>query len=167
VGEQTGAPGTRAGGLRLLLVLLGAVMIIGGVWVLADNYAADYDCVNELRCHNEGSRSPSAADRAAAALGFGLEHPRATGDPLPGPEGTILVAAGVACWLGALLLRPPRRRGVDALPSTVHPLSTEQQLAQYERLRDRGTLTDAEFEVRRDRLLGARVASRADAEPSS
>jgi hypothetical protein len=70
--------------------------------------------------------------------------------------------AGLACWLGALVLRPPRRREVEGLPSTVHPLPTEQQLAQYERLRDRGTLTDAEFEVRRDRLLGRPGAPRSE-----
>ena len=96
-----------------------------------------------------------AADRAAAALGFGLEHPQAIGDPLPGPEGTILVAGGLALWLVALLLRPRRREvEVDAGRSGIHPLSPEQQLAQYERLRERGTLSDAEFEGRRERLLG-------------
>jgi hypothetical protein len=132
-------------------------MIVTGVWLLADRYAADYDCLHELRCHADGDRTPSAADRAAAALGFGLEHPQAIGDPLPGPEGTILVAGGLALWLVALLLRPRRREvEVDAGRSGIHPLSPEQQLAQYERLRERGTLSDAEFEGRRERLLGVR-----------
>jgi hypothetical protein len=155
------------GGARLLLILLGTGLLIGGIWLLADNYAADYDCFHELTCHNEGSRSPSATDRAAAAVGFGLEHPRASGDPLPGPEGTVLVAAGLAAWLGAVLLRPTRPRGDAVVPSTVHPLTPEQRLAQYERLRDRGTLTEAEFEGRRDRLLGPRAGQPVDAEPSS
>jgi hypothetical protein len=53
VGEQTGGSGSRAGGLRLLLVLIGTAMIIASVWVLADSYTADYDCFNALRCHNE------------------------------------------------------------------------------------------------------------------
>lgn len=165
MGEQTGASRARGGGLRLVLVLLGGAMVVAGVWLLADRYAADYDCFQELRCHDEGNRTPSAADRAAAALGFGLEHPRAPGDPLPGPEGTMLVAGGLVLWLVALLLRP-RGREVegDAGRSGIHPLSPEQQLAQYERLRERGTLSDAEFEVRRDRLLGVR---RPDVERSS
>jgi hypothetical protein len=148
-----------------VLALLGGAMIVVGVWVLADNYAAEYDCFHELTCHNEGSRSPSAADRVSAALGFGLEHPRANGDPLPGPEGTMLVAGGLALCLVAFVLRPRGRRAErDAGRSGIHPLTPEQQLAQYERLRDRGTLTDAEFEERRNRLFGVRSAPRADVE---
>ena len=167
MGEQTGASSTRWGGFRLLLMLLGTVMIIGGVWVLADSYAADYDCFNELRCHNEGSRSPSAADRAAAALGFGLEHPGPTAIRSP-------VRRARSSWRRAWRAgsvpsccdRPVARRR-RAVPSTVHPLSPEQQLAQYERLRDRGTLTDAEFEDRG--AIGSRRSRRprADVEPSS
>lgn len=153
---------SKAGGgrLRWFPLLLGGAMIVIGVGLLADRYAADYSCSNELRCQNAGSRTPSATDRAAAALGFGVEHPLASVESLPGPEGTILVAGGLAVWFVGLLLRP--RQGdveLDAGRSGIHPLTPEEQLAQYERLRERGTLSDAEFEVRRDRLLKLRPPS--------
>ena len=63
MGEQTGGSGSRRSGLRLVLILLGAGLLVAGIWVLADNFAADYDCFQELTCHDEESRTPSATPR--------------------------------------------------------------------------------------------------------
>jgi hypothetical protein len=155
VSDDTGA-GSRTGGLgRVLLVLLGAALLAAGVWVLADRYTDDYDCFDELTCHDDGGRTATPADRAAAALGFGLVHRDATGDPLPGPEGALLVVAGIVLLLAATLVGPRRRRRATE-PSAPQPMSTAYQLERYERLHERGTLTDEELEQRKSRLVGPR-----------
>jgi hypothetical protein len=153
VSDETGAAGAR-GGLIVLLVLLGAALLAGGVWLLADGYTAEYDCFDELVCHDDGGLSAAPADRAAAALGFGEVHGDATGDPLPGPEGTLLVVAGLVVLLGAALVGARRdRSGVD-VPASAQPMSTAYQLERYERLHARGTLTDEELAQRKARLVG-------------
>jgi hypothetical protein len=163
VSEQTGSSGTRRG-LRVLLLLVGGAMMIAGVWVIADNYAADYDCFYELTCHNEGGRTPSAADRLTAALGFGLEPAAAVGDPLPEPWGTMLVVGGAVVLLAAAFVGPSpgtRERSIAA-----QPMSVEHQLLRYERLHERGTLSDEEFERRKARLAGQRGPQWPDFETS-
>jgi hypothetical protein len=153
VSDDTGAADAR-GGLVLILVILGAGLMAAGVWILADRYSADYDCLNELTCHDDGGLSPTPADRATAAMGFGLVHANASGDPLPGPEGTLLVVAGVVVLIGAVLVGPRRRRSGADVAASPQPMSTAYQLERYERLHARGTLTDEELAQRKARLVG-------------
>jgi hypothetical protein len=150
--DETGSAGAR-GGLVVLLVLLGAALLAGGVWILADRYTAEYSCFDELVCHGEGGLSPTRADKAATALGFGEVHPDATGDPLPGPEGTLLIVSGLVVLIGAALIGPRRASAADGLGDP-QPMSTAYQLARYEQLHARGTLTDEELAQRKARLVG-------------
>jgi hypothetical protein len=164
VSDEAAAPASTRGALRLLLALAGGALLIAGVWVVADNYNADYDCRREIRCHDEANRSPTAMDRLAASLGFGLEPAAARGDPLPGPGGTLLVLAGVALLLAAVLVGPGRPRVRPPAVSATQPLSADEQLARDERLRQRGTITDEEFERRRARLEAQGAAHRSGLE---
>ena len=104
--------GRRSGFGPVLLVIVGALLIVAGTAKLADNYQADYDCIYQLRCHNDGGRSPTATDRLTAALGFGLTQADADAYPLPEPWGTMLVVGGVAALVGALVLSPRRNSSI-------------------------------------------------------
>ena len=151
--DETGSAGAR-GGLVILFVLIGAGLLAAGIWTLADRYSADYDCFDELTCHDDGGLAPTPADRATAALGFGLVQPNASGDSLPGPEGTLLVVAGVVVLLGVAVVGPRRRRSEAEQARSPQPMSAAYQLERYERLHARGTLTDEELEQRKARVVG-------------
>jgi hypothetical protein len=150
MGEGTSAGGV---GLRIFLVFLGAVVLAAGAWVLADNYAKDFECGTELTCHAEDGQEVATIDRVVTALGFGIEPSGSNGDTLPGPAGTLLVVAGLALLLTAALMGSGDRRDRGAVDAAAQPMSPELQLERYERLRERGVLTDAEFEQRRARLV--------------
>jgi len=155
VSEQSGTASTRWRRVRLLLLIVGAVLLIAGVRELADNYTAEYDCIHQLQCHNDAGRTPTALDRLTAALGFGLENSTAIGDPLPSPRGTLLVVAGALTLVAAVLVGP-RRRSAAAGSGPPKPMSAEYQLERYERLRERGTLSEEEFEQRKSRVIEPR-----------
>jgi hypothetical protein len=152
MGEGTGG-GSRGVGLRIFLVFLGAVVLTAGAWVLADNYALDFECGTEITCHPEDAQEPATIDRIVTALGFGIEPSTSNGDTLPGPGGTLLVVAGLALLLAAALMGSGDRRAAPVVAAAPQPMSPEFQLERYERLRERGVLTDDEFEQRKARLV--------------